>query len=612
MIKNTYRSIIFLLLLSCIQLDAEGILEGTLVVTPQGLQCIESLSVGNIVVCYDFRTSCSTQHNITHINNHTSNHLIQLTINGDMLLVDVHQRIYLPIEQRWCQAKNLTPGNIILASVDNMLHYLVLDNVKVVDDAYDVYELTVPVYHNFYISKYGVITHNVMVLDDIAIASLPSLLTFAATTVATIATKIMTVLSFLCATPVALTSTQATVAAAATAISVGGSMLHDSYKARRAQQSSEQKQCETCTPESDSYTIRVHDNLYTCKEKLGMPSMSERVHLNLGPDKPGPTCPSHNPTKTVTYYDAKGNLLTGKQLAMVKKEDLSRRQAVRDWRLPPPLPPLLPIQQPDIMPNTCPVSTETKERKEPSISTCPAAPDTKEPIPACGLQQADVPALSKQSCSPIVEEHVGLIPYNNVQTPKTEITNNVEIDGLIWKAVSEVKESKKSSRKNKDTYKVSRPHGSGGDNNKGPGAVSSAVAFLKSLDDNKEKALEVFNKTCEYITKTNGGLDRIKHAFRAGCEHNFGPLLARMGVDINSKTDLGKTQVIEAGAKILIDISKKLIDMGSKLSIDAQGLFQNIVVEYDGELITVRGCIHEGVFKIGTMFIQSQHIRKVV
>ena len=406
MIKNIYRSIIFLVFISYIQLGAEGIIAGTLVVTPQGLQCIEELNVGDIVTCYDFRTSRSTQQKITHINNHISNHLIQLTINDDVLFVDVHQRVYLPIEQRWCQAKNLSPGNIILASVDNILHYLVLDDVQVVDDAYDIYELTVPVYHNFYISKYGVITHNVMVFDDIAIASLPPVLTFAATTVATIATKIMTVLSFLCATPVALTSTQATVAAAATAISVGGSMLHDSYKARRAQQSSEQKQCETCTPESDSYTIRVHDNLYTCKEKLGMPSMSERVHLNLGPDKPGPACPSHNPTKTVTYYDAAGKLLIGQELAMVKKQDLARRQAEKAWQL---LRSAVPTQQLSAMPNICPAPADTKETKQtvcdtvqqtlPSISTCPPATDTKEPTSACGLQQADVPAPPKQPCS---------------------------------------------------------------------------------------------------------------------------------------------------------------------------------------------------------------------
>jgi hypothetical protein len=396
------------LLISCIQLGAEGIITGTLVVTPQGLQCVEELSVGDIVTCYDFRTSHSTQQKITHINHYTSNYLMQLTINSDVLLVDVHQRVYLPIERLWCQAQNLTSRDIILASVDNILHYLAIDDVKVIDDAYEVYELTVPVYHNFYISKHGIITHNVFVLDDIAIApAITPLITFAATTTATIATKIFAVLSFLCASLIALTSTQATVAAAATAISVGGAMFHDSYKERRAQQSLEHKQGETCTPESDSCTIRVHDNLYTYKEKLGMSSISEITHLNLGPDKPGPTCPRHNPTRTVTYYDAAGKLLTGQELAMVKKQDIARRRAEKNWQLPPPL---FPLQQPGIMPNTCPAPAETKETQKPecgttqqippSTSTCPAAPDTQEPSSVCGLQQSEIPAPPQQSCSP--------------------------------------------------------------------------------------------------------------------------------------------------------------------------------------------------------------------
>jgi len=58
-----------------------------------------------------------------------------------------------------------------------------------------------------------------------------------------------------------------------------------------------------------------------------------------------------------------------------------------------------------------------------------------------------------------------------------------------------------------------------------------------------------------------------------------------------------------------MNITQKLIDMGSRLTIDSEGVFKDVIIEYSGELITVRGCIHDGIFKIGTMFIQPQHVR---
>jgi|GEM_PF-5703778 len=516
MIKNIYRSIIFLLLLSCIQLGAEGVIAGTFVVTPQELQCVEELSVGDIVTCYDFRTSRSTQQKITHVNHHTSNHLIQLTIDGDVLLVDVHQRVYLPIERRWCQAQNLTSGDIILASIDNILYRLAIDDVKVVDDAYEVYELTVPVYHNFYISKHGIITHNIIAIAP----AITPLLTFAATTTATIATKIFAVLSFLCTSPIALTSTQATVAAAATAISVGGSMLHDSYKAHRAQQSLEQKQDETRTPERDSYTIRVHDKLYTCKEKLGMPSMSERVHLNLGPDKPGPACPGRNPIRTVTYYDEAGNLLTDPTLLdKVKKNYLDRRQAEKNWQLPPP--PLFPLQQPGVMPNTCPAPAETKETQKPecgttqqippSTSTCPAAIDTKEPTSACGLQQSEIPA-PPQPCSSThaSEQQLSLRDTTVVATAPSNPKTRVE-EAKTAAALSSQESEKREKFKNNNPngrYEDAGYHKSVRSGKKNPRPTNGQEALDNSypLSETTPRRIGISNKEFVVLDRTQEGL----------------------------------------------------------------------------------------------------------
>jgi hypothetical protein len=140
--------------------------------------------------------------------------------------------------------------------------------------------------------------------------------------------------------------------------------------------------------------------------------------------------------------------------------------------------------------------------------------------------------------------------------------------------------------KSEDKHKVSGSHGSGGDNNKGSGAVGSVVAFLKSLDDNKEKALEVFRRSYEWLTTTRGGLQAIEHSFRENCRHNFVPLLRRMGTCITDQEG-----VVRVGTKILADLTQKLIDMGSALSIGADNVFKHVELEYAGEIITVQGSI---------------------
>lgn len=84
-----------------------------------------------------------------------------------------------------------------------------------------------------------------------------------------------------------------------------------------------------------------------------------------------------------------------------------------------------------------------------------------------------------------------------------------------------------------------------------------------------------------------------------------------MGANINcADTDVeGKQKILEVGAKILKDLSWKLIEIGSNLKINENGVFLNIPIEYETELITVRGRIIDGVIKTGTLFIQPKHVK---
>jgi hypothetical protein len=431
------------------QLDAEGIIVGTPVVTPQGFQCIEKLNVGDVVTCYNFRTSRNTQQKITHITHRTSDHLIQLTINGDMFLVDVHQRVYLPIEQRWCQAKNLTPGDRVLASVDNVVCHFILDDVQAVDGSCEVYELTIPIYHNFCISEYGIITHNFFAFAPVASYVTSSMATSAATFATAVLGKEDSPLKVvLSAKPMARrASLQATAAVIGAAAAGDGTTHHNGRAAEQKHETpdySPRNGSKIMCRDNNTYAygaynaIYLNDKAYTYQEKLGMSSISEIEHLNLGPDKPGPACPRTNPIRKVTYYDAAGKLLTGKELAMVKKQDIARRRAAGTMPLLPPVP----AQKSQVTPNTCPTPIDAKKPKEtvcgtaqqmpPLTSTCPSATDTKEPAPACGLQDIKIPVPPKQSCSSTMEEEKAKAsPCNASQTLKIELPKNVENSGAL-------------------------------------------------------------------------------------------------------------------------------------------------------------------------------------
>jgi|GEM_PF-2466485 len=181
------------------------------------------------------------------------------------------------------------------------------------------------------------------------------------------------------------------------------------------------------------------------------------------------------------------------------------------------------------------------------------------------------------------------------------------IGGLIWKAIGEIKESKKSSKKDKSSGGQPEDPKKPKNNDAEPDPATvraAAIALLKAIEESRDKAIEVFNKTYEWITTTENGLQAIRHAFENRPKHNFGPLLTRMGANLADKKD-----VLRVGTKILADVTQKLIAMGSKLPLKDDGVYYNILVEYGGEIITTRGRIIDGIFKMSTMFIQPQHVR---
>lgn len=126
---------------------------------------------------------------------------------------------------------------------------------------------------------------------------------------------------------------------------------------------------------------------------------------------------------------------------------------------------------------------------------------------------------------------------------------------------------------------------------------TAAVALLNLIDESKEKAIEVFNKTHEWLLSEKGW-KTVMHCFKDKPNHNFGPLLSRMTGDTR-----------DVWTKVAIDVTKKLVDMGTQLPIDSAGIFEEVLVAYEGELITVQGAVMDGMVKISTMFIKDIHVR---
>lgn len=166
----------------------------------------------------------------------------------------------------------------------------------------------------------------------------------------------------------------------------------------------------------------------------------------------------------------------------------------------------------------------------------------------------------------------------------------------------------RSKPKNKRSKQPKRPRGQrppGGENFP-PGSLGAlALVVLDEVERDCEKALEFFRKTCHFIDR----LTEPSHGFRPSSGHNFEALFARFGANINSEEPAEVQKIIEIGAKISKDIAWKLIEMGTKLPVEEDGVFWNVLVESEGELITTRGLILEGAIRFSTMFIQDQHVK---
>lgn len=180
----------------------DGFIGDTLVRTPHGHVPIQSLKKGDEVLSHDFKGRLIPQ-KIADIQPRGTDSIVELTINEATIQVVPNHLIYVPNQQKWVQARDITTDDHVLR---DPLNVGLVEGIKILPKKAIVYTLALRNHHNFCVSDQDVVVHNVAPLIlgiQAAATSVWGSLTAAATSLGIGATTT--------GTGVALSSTQAAV-----------------------------------------------------------------------------------------------------------------------------------------------------------------------------------------------------------------------------------------------------------------------------------------------------------------------------------------------------------------------------------------------------------------
>lgn len=151
------KIILFLNCLLNISLITAGFTGNTLVKTPKGLVRLQSLKVGDTVICYkgDGRLS---EKPIQSMQGSSVEEIIKvITQGGDVIYSSKDARFLLPKEQKWAFACDLQPGNLLL---QQNMERVEVKSVKKLLSPTNIFDIGIKKHHNFGISENNIIVHN--------------------------------------------------------------------------------------------------------------------------------------------------------------------------------------------------------------------------------------------------------------------------------------------------------------------------------------------------------------------------------------------------------------------------------------------------------------------
>lgn len=129
---------------------------GTPVAVPGGQKAIETLREGDTVLTKDVLAGKNLLQRITAVTQKTTNKLVRLVAGKETIVTTPEHPFY--VEQKgWAMAGKLATGARIVTLTGAMA---VLNMVQAFDSSATVYNFEVPVTHNYYVGKSGLLAHN--------------------------------------------------------------------------------------------------------------------------------------------------------------------------------------------------------------------------------------------------------------------------------------------------------------------------------------------------------------------------------------------------------------------------------------------------------------------
>lgn len=140
----------------------EGFVKNSLIKVPSGYKKIQDLEIGDVIYGSDNHEKI-----VVDTFEQQAPQFVRLTKNNEIIHVACHQKFYLPQQNSWIAAQDITPSDIVL-STDNQ--HISFDAIEIINQDIDLHCLTVQD-HLFKVSSQDILVHNMAVLT-------PQILTF--------------------------------------------------------------------------------------------------------------------------------------------------------------------------------------------------------------------------------------------------------------------------------------------------------------------------------------------------------------------------------------------------------------------------------------------------